>query len=146
MGSIPLQLAKKTKKVTINLNTYIMKTIKINLEQTNSKETINTSFSFKIQTENEIEIDKVALYLATKLLGIYNIQNNVKDLKGKNRIFNISKSGNWVIDIDVKTEEETYTLISQLAFKLTDLGTENPKEVLLEVVKGWLLFNSNDTL
>ena len=123
-----------------------MKTIKLSLVQTNSKETVNTRFTFKVQTENEIEVDKVASYLADKLFGVYDIQNNVATLKGKNRIFNVSKGGNWFIDIDVNNEGEVYTLISQLEFKLRDLGTEQPKAVLLEVVKGWLLFNSTDTL
>ena len=123
-----------------------MKTIKLSLVQTNSKETVNTRFTFKVQTANEIEVDKVATYLAKKLLGVYDIQNNVANLKGKNRIFNISKSGNWFIDVDVNDEGEVYTLISQLEFKLTDLGTESPIEVLTEIVKGWLLFNSVDTL
>ena len=123
-----------------------MKTIKLSLVQTNSKETVNTRFTFKVQTENEIEVDKAASYLADKLLGIYDIQNNVTTLKGKNRIFNVSKSGNWFVDIDVNNEGEIYTLISQLEFKIRDLGTEQPKAVLLEVVKGWLLFNSTDSI
>lgn len=115
-----------------------MKTVKLSLYQNDVK------FSFQIETELELTqetTDKIVEILGKKLLTIYDTQKRIVENGGKSRFFHISKGKGWYVDIDVIEQGERATLISGVEFKVSQLGTDKPIEVLKDIVRGFNLQN-----
>lgn len=122
--------------------------VALSLTQLNAKGEINTKvrFTANVNGDNEPQMDKIVAFLCDKLFGVFELQKSIAAKGGKNRLFNMTKSGAWVLDVDTKTTTDSevidFTLVSQLNFAFAQLGTDNPKEVLNDIVKGWLLINT----
>lgn len=123
-----------------------MATIKLCLRQLNAKGNVNTKVSFTVETEKTDEIKPIVNILADRLFGVFAIQAKIAEKGGKNKMFKISKGGKWYVDIDVTEANEISTIVAGLEFKFTDLGTEQPKEVLQDVFEAWVLLNTTAKL
>jgi hypothetical protein len=108
-----------------------VKTIKLSLYQNDVK------FTFKLATELELNSEslaKITRLLGGKLLKVYESQTKIKTLGGKNRIFNITKGADWLLEIEVIEENDQYTLIGGVEFNIKHLGSENAIDALVELV------------
>lgn len=123
-----------------------MATIKLCLMQTNGKGKLNSRVSFTVETEKTTEIKPIVNLLADRLFGVFDIQSKIAEKGGKNKMFNITKGGKWYVDIEVTENNEVATIVAGLEFKFTDLGTEQPKEVLQDVFEAWVLLNTTAKL
>lgn len=97
----------------------------------------DVKFTFELKTSLELNsetLTKVTKLLGGKLLKVYQTQTNIKNLKGKNRIFNVTKGAKWLLNIHVIEATDTYTIVSGVEFNIKHLGTENAIDALVEIV------------
>lgn len=97
----------------------------------------DVKFTFELKTSLELNsevLSKVTKLLGSKLLKVYQTQTNIKNLKGKNRIFNVTKGAKWLLNIYVVEANDSYTIVNGVEFNIKHLGTENAIDSLVALV------------
>ena len=95
------------------------KSVRISLTQTNKNGKINASFVFSCNGE---DFEGFLQETAKKINKVFELQAKIKENKGKNNIFGLTKSGDFELNISTATEEGTTKILNNFVFNLSKLG------------------------
>jgi hypothetical protein len=113
------------------------KRVRIFLEQQNKNGKLNASFVFSAKGEN---LNDFLTDTCKKIVGVMQIQQRIKENKGKSNAFGLTKSGEFKLAITTaKTDEDIVVELNSFVFTLAQLGEQNPETVLVDLVDGYKL-------
>lgn len=109
------------------------KSVRISLMQTSKQGKVNASFVFSCNSDN---FEGFLQETAKKINKVFELQAKIKENKGKNNIFGLTKSGDFELNISTATEEGTTKILNNFVFNLSKLGdAENNLPLLAEGFK-----------
>jgi len=95
------------------------KAVKISLMQTNKEGKINASFVFNATGEN---FDNFLTDTAQKINKVFELQQKIKENKGKSNMFGLTKNGDFELNITTVTEEGSIKLLNNFVFNVAKIG------------------------
>jgi len=95
------------------------KAVKISLVQTNKEGKINASFVFNATGEN---FDNFLTDTAQKINKVFELQQKIKENKGKSNMFGLTKNGDFELNITTVTEEGSIKLLNNFVFNVAKIG------------------------
>ena len=105
----------ETSVATISEN----KVVRITLTQTNKEGKINASFIFSAKGE---KLDNFIVETATKINKVFELQQKIKENKGKSNMFGLTKNGDFELNITTATEESNVKLLNNFVFNVSKVG------------------------